>query len=86
MAVQSGWLLEEQVERCRRRKVPPTATLENPPGDDEVGSAWHLPEVKLSLKKSNSSIAQFNACSFQTKQRTRWYKPGQFAGRLEEAG
>ena len=83
MAVQSGWLMEEQVECCRRRKVPPTATLENPPGDDEVGSAWHLPEIKLSLKKSNSSIAQFNTCSFQTKQKTRWYKPGQFAGRLE---
>ena len=83
MAVQSGWLLEEQVECCRRHKVPPTATLENPPGDDEVGSAWHLPEIKLSLKNSNSSVAQFNTCSFQTKQKTRWYKPGQFAGRLE---
>ena len=83
MAVQSGWLMEEQVESCRRRKVPPTSTLENPPGDDQVGSAWHLPEIKLSLKKSNSSIAQFNTCSFQTKQKTRWYKPGQFAGRLE---
>ena len=83
MATQSGWLMEEQVESCRKRRVPPAATLENPPGDDQVGSAWHLPEIKQSLKNTNASIAQFNTCSFQTKQKTRWYKPGQFAGRLE---
>ncbi len=83
MATQAAWLMEEQVECCKRRRVPPAATLENPPGDDKVGSAWHLPEVKQSLKNANASIAQFNTCSFQTKQKTRWYKPGQFAGRLE---
>ena len=68
-----GWLMEEQVE-----ELPPAATLENPPGDDEVGSAWHLPESSVERK--------FNTCSFQKKQKTRWSKPGQFAGRFGRFG
>ena len=35
------------------------------------------------MDKVGASVAQFNTCSFQTKQKTRWYKPGQFVGRLE---
>ena len=83
MAAQAAWLMEEQIQSCKRRRVPPVATLENPPGDKKCGSAWQLPEVKVVMDKVGASVAQFNTCSFQTKQKTRWYKPGQFVGRLE---
>ena len=34
-----------QLQSSKRRQTPPVATLENPPGDPEKGSAWMLPEV-----------------------------------------
>ena len=46
MATQAAWIMEEQVNTCKRRKVPPAATLENPPGDQKCGSAWQLPRDK----------------------------------------
>ena len=83
MAAQAGWLMEEQVLTCKRRGIPPAATLENPPGDKKCGSAWQLPELRLVMNSVNASVAQFNTCSFQSKLKTRWFKPGQFVGRLE---
>ena len=83
MAAQAGWLMEEQVQTCKRRGIPPAATLENPPGDQKCGSAWQLPELRQVMSNVNASVAQFNTCSFQTKLKTRWFKPGQFVGRLE---
>ncbi len=83
MAAQSGWVMEEQVKTCRRRRVPPAATLENPPGNKKCGSAWQLPEIKVVMSNVGASVVQFNTCSFQAKQKSRWFKPGQFVGKLE---
>lgn len=83
MAVHSGWLHEEQVKSARRRGVPAVSTLENPPGDEVAGSAWMLPEIEKSLANTGSTEVQFNTCAFQRREKERWYKPGQWAGKLE---
>ena len=83
MATQAAWIMEEQVNTCKRRKVPPAATLENPPGDQKCGSAWQLPEIRIVMDNTRASVAQYNTCAFQSKSKVRWYKPGQFVGRLE---
>ena len=83
MAVQSGWIHEEQVKVARRRLVPPVSTLENPPGDDRAGSAWMLPEMQEALRCTKAYEVQFNTCAYQSKLKERWYKPAQWAGRLE---
>ena len=83
MATQAAWIMEEQVNSCKRRKVPPAATLENPPGDQRCGSAWQLPEIRIVMDSTKASVAQYNTCAFQSKSKVRWYKPGQFVGRLE---
>lgn len=72
-----GWLLERTSRRAAVREICAASSNAggSPPGDDGVGSAWHLPESSLERK--------FNTCSFQRKQKTRWFKPSQFAGRLE---
>lgn len=80
MATQAAWIMEEQIRSCKRRKIPPAATLENPPGDKRCGSAWQLPEIQEVMKNTGASVAQFNTCSFQTKSKVRWFKPGQFVG------
>lgn len=77
-AVQSGWIHEEQVKVARRRMVPPVSTLENPPGDDQAGSAWMLPEMQEALACTKSYEVQFNTCAYQTKLKERWYKPAQW--------
>ena len=83
MAVHSGWLHEEQVRSAKRRGVPAVSTLENPPGDEVAGSAWMLPELEKSLENTGSMVVQFNTCAFQRRVAERWYKPAQWAGRLE---
>lgn len=83
MAVQSGWIHEEQVKVARRRMVPPVSTLENPPGDDQAGSAWLLPEMQEALACTKSYEVQFNTCAYQSKLKERWFKPAQWAGKLE---
>ena len=45
MATRSAGLHEKQVASCRRREVPEVSTLENPPGSEDSGSAWDLPEI-----------------------------------------
>ena len=83
MAVHSGWLHEEQVRSAKKRGVPAVSTLENPPGDEVAGSAWLLPELEKSLADTGSTEVQFNTCAFQRRVAERWYKPAQWAGRLE---
>ena len=83
MACQSGWLMETQVTSAKERGIPAVATLENPPGDSKCGPAWELPELKESLHKVRAVRVAFNTCAFQSKERTRHFKPAMWAGRLE---
>lgn len=83
MATRSAWLHEKQVKTCRRRAVPEVSTLENPPGAENTGSAWDLPEIKDGLGNTQSSSVEFNTCAYQTKLRCRWYKPARWAGKPE---
>jgi site-specific DNA-cytosine methylase len=83
MATRSAWLHEKQVASCRRREVPEVSTLENPPGSEDSGSAWDLPEIKDVLVKTRSSTVEFNTCAYQTKLRRRWFKPARWSGKLE---
>ena len=83
MAVRSTWAHKKQVETCRRRQVPPCTTLENPPGNENSGSAWMLPEIVTALIDTNSTEVEFNKCAFQSQLKERWFKPSKWAGRLE---
>ena len=65
----------------REGRVPGIATLENPPGTEEKGSAWALPEIKAFMRKWACEEANFNTCAFQ-EGKFRWKKPGRFGGRL----
>ena len=42
-----------------------------------------LPELEKSLENTGSMVVQFNTCAFQRRVAERWYKPAQWAGRLE---
>ena len=83
MAVQSAEVYEKQVKACEARKVPPLATLENPPGSEESGSAWDLPELQQKLEITGGSKVHYNTCAYMTKDKARFKKPGVWAGRLE---
>ena len=83
MASQCSWLCERQVKSCRRRGVPEVATLENPPGTKESGSAWQLQELVDVMNRINGMAVEFNTCSYQSKRRERWYKPSRWAGKLD---
>ena len=83
MATQSAWLHEKQVNSCKRREIPEVSTLENPPGAENTGSAWDLPEVKDALTATRSSSVEFNTCAYQSKLKRRWFKPARWAGKLE---
>ena len=78
MAVRSAWLHEKQVTSCR-----PPSTLENPPGSENSGSAWDLPEIQAVIADTASSTVEFNTCAYQTKLKERWYKPSRWTGKLE---
>ncbi len=84
MACQSAKIYEAQVISCRKRKVPPLSSLENPPGDEVSGSAWDLPEVASALERTGGIKAEYNTCAYQSKEKVRFYKPGVWAGRLED--
>ena len=80
LAIRSVWIAEAQVASSERRHTPAVATLENPPGNEEKGSAWLLPEVKKFMA-NNSETADFNTCAYmETKKR--WKKAGRFGGKL----
>ena len=83
MACQSARVYEAQVNSAKRRQVPPVATLENPPGDVTSGSAWDLGEVEGALLRTEGKKAAYNTCAFMSKEKTRFFKPGIWAGRLE---
>ena len=83
MATQSAKVYEAQVNSARKRHTPPLATLENPPGDNVSGSAWDLGEVESALSRTEGKRVDYNTCAFQTKERERFYKPGVWAGRLD---
>lgn len=57
------------------------ATLENPPGNEEKGSAWLLPEIKKFMGNVGMEKADFNTCAYQDTKR-RWKKAGRFGGKL----
>lgn len=84
MAIRSSQITGEVLQGQRLRKVPECGTLENPPGSEDrrEGPAWALPEVEKFMKDFECEEAVFNTCAFQMKERTRWFKPAKFAGRL----
>lgn len=43
---------------------------------------WALLEVDEFMEKFECVKAWFNSCAFQLKERVRWWKPAQFAGKL----
>lgn len=83
MATRSAWLHEKQVKCCRLRAIPEVSTLENPPGAENTGSAWDLPEIRNVIKDTASSSAEFNTCTFQSKLKRGWCKPAKWVGKLE---
>ena len=83
MATLSPKCYEAQVTSSKMRQVPPLSTLENPPGDNVSGAAWDLGEVENSLKKTGGKKIPYNTCAFQSKERERFFKPGIWAGRME---
>ena len=83
MATQAAEIYESQVNSCIKRKVPPLATLENPPGSEESGSAWDVPEVSACLQRTKAVRANYNTCAYQLKSKERHFKPGVWTGRLQ---
>ena len=83
MATQASEIYEAQVNSCIKRKVPPLATLENPPGSEESGSAWDVPEVSACLQRTKAIRANYNTCAYQLKSKERHFKPGVWTGRLQ---
>ena len=82
MATQAGDIYQEQVKACEARKVSPLATLENPPGSEESGGAWDLPELQKALEETNGVKIPYHSCAFMVKEKQRFLKPGVWAGRL----
>ena len=68
--------------RRSRSAAAGLGATENPPGDERVGSAWAVPEIKGYLTEVEAHFVEFNTCAYQTE-RVRWFKPGKWAGRLE---
>ena len=73
-------------ERKQVHRVPPVATLENPPPSDcpDHISAWELPEMDKFLQKDKRFYARFNTCRYESgvELGKRHFKPQQFAGSL----
>ncbi len=81
LAGRSVVVVDKQLQSAKVRRVPGIGTLENPPGTEEKGSAWALPEIKSFMKKWAGVEANFNTCAFQ-EGKFRWKKPARFGGRL----
>lgn len=84
MATRSVVLMQKQTLSQRSRRVPQAATVENPPGDEAgpAGSAWMLQEVVEALELTEAGMADFNTCYYMDG-KERVFKPGRWAGRLE---
>ena len=78
-------MTSEVLQTQRLRRVPECGTLENPPGSEgqDEGPAWKLPEMENFLLDFKCDTAVFNTCAFQQTEKVRWFKPGQFSGRLQ---
>ena len=85
LAGRSVVAVDKQLESAKVRRVPGVGTLENPPGTEEKGSAWALPEIKAFMKKWSGVEANFNTCTYQ-EGKIRWKKPARFGGRLAGLG
>ena len=83
MATLSAKVYMAQVTSAKSRQIPPLSTLENPLGDHVSGSAWDLGEVENALTKTGGKIIPYNTCAFQSKERERFFKPGIWAGKME---
>ena len=85
LAVRSVEAVKAVLRSQRKRRVPQVGSLENPPGSDTQfeGPAWQLQEVKAFVKNYKLETALFNTCAFQSRAKTRWFKPGRFSGALE---
>ena len=88
LAVRSVEIVKAVIKSQRRRRVPQAGTLENPPGSESQfeGPAWKLPEVVSFMEKFRLETAIFNTCSYMSKQKVKWYKPGRFSGALDGLG
>ena len=84
MATRSLVLMQKQTLSQRNRRVPQSATVENPPGDEDgpAGSAWMLQEIVEVLELTGAGMADFNTCCYM-EGKERFFKPGRWAGRLE---
>ena len=68
MAVQAGDIYQELVKACEARRVPPLATLENPPGSEESGGAWDLPELQKALEETHGVKVPYHSCAFMARE------------------
>ena len=82
MATSTTNVVESHCVACRKRGVPESGTLENPPGDQQSGSAWDLGEVKKALMDMGGGMVDFNTCAYQTSKK-RWYKSARWGGKLD---
>eukprot|EP00435_Cladocopium_sp_Y103_P017963 s5122_g4.t1 len=84
LAIRSVQFTSDVLQSQRLRAVPDCGTLENPPGseDQREGPAWMLPELVNFMRQFGGETADYNTCGFQQKERTRWWKPGRFGGKL----
>ena len=55
-----------------------------PPGNEESCSAWDVPDIAACLQRTDAQRAHFNTCAYQLKSKERHYKPGVWAGRLQD--
>ena len=82
MATSTTSVVEAHCVACRKRGVPEAGTLENPPGDQQSGSAWDLGEVKKALMDMGGETVDFNTCAYQTSKK-RWYKSARWGGKID---
>ena len=83
MASRSAWIHKKQIASSRKRGIPEVSTMENPPGSENSGSAWDLPEMQQVVNETKSSEVEFHTCAYMSS-RERWYKPSRWTGKLED--
>ena len=72
----------DELQKARSSRGP---HAENPPGPQDSGSAWELPEIQAVIADAGSSTVEFNTCAYQTQQKRRWFKPARWIGKLESS-
>ena len=81
MATQAAEIYEAEINSCIARRVSPLGLLENPPGSEESGSAWNVPQVDACPQRTPGKKIRY--CAYQLKEKLRFLKPGIWAGRIE---